>query len=62
VVGKIIRTLAVSYPTPVFAPVTIMTLPERSGMWSTENLDFGGMLSLINDFATLSMFGVFVEG
>jgi len=42
--GKIIRTLAVSYPTP-------HDLTERS----TKNLDFGGMLSLINDFATFSM-------
>ena len=27
---------------PVFAPVTMTTLPVKSGISSTENLDFGG--------------------
>ena len=35
-------TLAISKPTPVFAPVTMMTLPDRSGISLTVNLDFGG--------------------
>jgi len=35
------NTLTVSFPIPVFPPVTITTFPVKSGMWSVENLDFG---------------------
>jgi hypothetical protein len=38
--------LAVSKPVPVFAPVTITTLPDKSGISSIENLDFDGKLCL----------------
>lgn len=34
--------MAVSFPTPVLAPVTMTTLPDKSGMSSTLNLDLGG--------------------
>ena len=40
------RTLAVSFPIPLFAPVTSMTFPERSGMWFTLNFAFGGNIWL----------------
>ena len=39
-------TFAVSLPTPVFAPVTIITLPDRSGMSSTVNDGLGGNIWL----------------
>lgn len=42
-------TLAVSYPMPLLAPVTIITFPERSGMLSTVYLGSGGKLCLMND-------------
>jgi len=35
-------TLAVSNPSPELAPVTMMTLSDRSGISSTVNLDLGG--------------------
>lgn len=38
------KALIVSLPTPVFPPVTMMTLPERSGMSVTANLGLGGRL------------------
>ncbi len=34
-------TLTVSFPMPVFPPVTTMIFPERSGIWSTSHLGFG---------------------
>ena len=36
-------TLTVSRPMPALPPVTIMTLPERSGMSEVLHLGFGGM-------------------
>ena len=33
---------------PEFPPVTIITFPDRSGMSSTLNVDFGGYASLKN--------------
>jgi len=36
------RTFAVSLPIPVFAPVTMITFPDKSGMSSTVNLGLGG--------------------
>lgn len=36
----------VSLPIPVFPPVTMTTLPDRSGIWSVENVDLGGKVWL----------------
>ena len=38
---RVWNTLTVSLPIPVLPPVTITTFPVKSGMSSTENLDFG---------------------
>lgn len=35
-------TFAVSFPTPLLAPVTMTTLLDKLGMSSTVNLDAGG--------------------
>jgi hypothetical protein len=36
-----VPTLAISFPIPVFAPVTMMTFPDKSGM-ACMNFGFGG--------------------
>lgn len=46
-VTRLTRTLAVSLPMPVLAPVTRMTLPERSGMSWTSKVGLEGKASLI---------------
>lgn len=35
-------TFTVSFPIPVFPPVTSMTFPDRSGMSSTPHFGLGG--------------------
>ena len=40
------RTFTVSFPIPLFPPVTIITLPDRSGISSTLNVGAGGNISL----------------
>ena len=37
----VLNTLTVSLPIPVLPPVTMTTLPAKSGISSTANLDFG---------------------
>ena len=39
---EVVHTLAVSFPRPVLAPVTIMTFPDKSGMSVTAYLGLGG--------------------
>lgn len=36
------RTFTVSFPIPVFPPVTSMTFPDKSGMSSTPHVGLGG--------------------
>ena len=43
------NTLAVSKPIPVFAPVTMTTLPDKSGILSDMNLGFGGKICMMRD-------------
>jgi hypothetical protein len=43
--AEIMLTLAISFPIPPEAPVTIIVLPVKSGMFFVENLGFGGKLS-----------------
>lgn len=46
-------TLAHSFPIPVLLPVTMATLPERSGMLSSVKSDLGG-----NDWERTPIFEV----
>ena len=41
------NTLAVSKPIPVFAPVTMTILPDKSGILSDVNLGFGGNICMM---------------
>jgi hypothetical protein len=36
------HTLTVSFPNPVFPPVTIATKPVKSGIWSVDQVGVGG--------------------
>lgn len=45
---ELTQTLTVSKPMPLAPPVTMATLPERSGMSFTWNLVFGGKASWMN--------------
>ena len=45
------RTLAVSFPMPVLAPVTMMTLSVRSGMSWTSKVGLEGKASYIQDLS-----------
>jgi hypothetical protein len=44
------RAFVVSNPIPLFPPVTIMILPDRSGISLADQVGFDGKLSRMNEY------------